>query len=245
MTDIRTFDDRQSLAQGAAGFIAGLAEHALSARGRFSVALAGGSTPRDTYALLAQPPLLDRIDWSRTLIFFGDERAVPPDHEDSNYRMAHEVLLSRVPLPEENIQRMHAERNDLDAAAREYEAALRSLLGPPAGAPPRLDLVLLGIGPDGHTASIFPGTENQTRGPQLVTRIQRPQTREFRLTLTLPILNAASNVAFLISGASKASIVRSVLSGQRGADLLPASRIMPESGQLTYLLDQAAASSLA
>ena len=245
MTDIKLFDNREALALGAAQFIVDLAEQAQAERNQFSLALAGGSTPRATYALLAEPPLRDRINWSKTLIFFGDERAVAPDHQDSNYGMARAALLSKVPLPSANIQRMAAERTDLEGAAKDYAATLRRLLGPPVGAPPRLDLILLGIGSDGHTASIFPGTVEQTQGPELVTRIQQPQTREVRLTLTLPTLNAARNVAFLISGASKASIVRSVLNGQRGADLLPASRIMPGSGQLTYLLDNAAASLLA
>ncbi|MFH0945799.1 MAG: 6-phosphogluconolactonase [Planctomycetota bacterium] len=241
MTDIRLFDSPEDLAAGAALFFADIAEESLRKRGRFAVALAGGSTPEQAYGLLAEPPLRDRIDWTRTEVFFGDERAVPPDHAESNYCMASRTLLSKVPLPDANIHRIEAERTDLEQAARDYERILRETLGATKVSPPRLDLILLGIGRDGHTASIFPGSEELARGPELVAHMLRTKTRDARLTLTFPVLNAARNVVFLVSGPAKAEIVSAVLEGHRGGDLLPPSRVMPEDGTLTFLLDRDAA----
>ena len=241
MTEVRQFESAEDLARGAALFFASVAEESLRVRGRFSVALAGGSTPERAYRLLAEPPLRDRIDWTRTEIFFGDERAVHIDHPDCNYRMADQALLSKVPVQETNIHRMEAERTDLEQAARDYEKVLRDTLGTTRASPPRLDLILLGIGLDGHTASIFPGTEEQARGPELVTHILRTKQRGSRLTLTFPILNDARNVVFLVSGSAKAKIVSAVLEGHRGGDLLPPSRVVPEAGTLTFMLDRDAA----
>src|SRR5262249_5021609 len=162
---------------------------ATAARGRFTVALAGGSTPRRLYQMLAEAPIRDQVDWSRVEVFWGDERAVPPDHADSNFRMASAALLSKVAIPPANLHRMQAERPDLDAAAREYQGEIARVFSvPPDGEPPCLDLVLLGMGPDGHTASLFPHTEALKEARRWVVPNYVPKMAAFRMTQTGPIL---------------------------------------------------------
>lgn len=228
-----------ALAEAAARLIVEAAREAVAARGRFLVALAGGATPRETYSRLARSPLRDSMPWDRTWVFFGDERAVPPDHRESNYRMAHEALLSAVPLPPGQVFRMQAEAEDQDAAAAEYAAAMLGVFGTPPGALPRFDLVLLGLGIDGHTASLFPNSPALREPVRWVVSVHAAAAAiPRRLTMTLPVFNAARHVAFLSAGPEKAKVVRTAL--QDGA-VLPASMVRPHEGSLEWLLDRSAA----
>lgn len=232
---VRVLADAEGVARAAAGELVRLVR-ASGAREHFAVALAGGRTPRRCYELLAAPPLRDLVRWPEIEIFFGDERAVAPEHDDSNYRMAHEALLAHVPLRPDRIHRMQAERGDLEAAARDYAGKL----------PRRLDLVLLGLGPDGHTASLFPGSPALAEPERAVMATPpaplAPHVR--RLTLTLPALARARHVLFVVTGEDKAGVVARVLEGPADAERLPAQAVRPEAGALVWLLDRAAASKL-
>ena len=233
--------DAAALMRVAAGEVARRAEDAVAARGRFTLALAGGSTPRRLYGLLAdaREPFRDRVDWGRTHVFFGDERHVHPDGAESNYGMARAALLSKVPIRPEHVHRMRGEETDADAAARDYEAELRTALGAAPGEVPRLDLVLLGLGGDGHTASLFPGTAALDEPVRLAVAPWVERLGAHRITLTFPVLDAARAVAFLVSGADKAPRVADVLEGAGAA--LPAGRVRPRDGELAWLLDAPAA----
>ncbi len=236
----RVFPDAQALsAEGADRFVR-LAAEAIAARGRFDVALSGGSTPRTMHRLLAQPPRRDAVDWSRVHLWWGDDRHVPPDDDQSNYRMARETLIEQVPIPPGNVHRMETELPAEECAAR-YEALLREHL---AGTWPVLDLIYLGMGPDGHTASLFPETAalNETR--RWVVANWVPKLETWRITLSPPALNAARHVVFLIAGPDKAAALSAVLQGPRDTHRYPAQMIHPPHGTLTYLLDQAAAAGL-
>jgi 6-phosphogluconolactonase len=231
--------DPTALAETAANLIVDSATEAVRDRGRFMLCLAGGATPRATYERLALPALAERVRWDRTWAFFGDERVVPPDHAESNYRMALETLLSRVPIPPSQILRMRGEDADADGAAAAYAATLAEAFGTRRGELPRFDLVLLGLGVDGHTASLFPGSPVlrevfRTVAGVHVTAAQIPQ----RITLTFPVLNAAARVIFLVAGGEKAKVVKAVLSDQA---LLPAGLVRPTDGELIWLADRAAA----
>jgi 6-phosphogluconolactonase len=239
---VTILDDPDALADAAARLVVDAAAEAITARGRFTLALAGGRTPAATYAKLAAPPYRDQVDWAHVRAFFGDERAVPPDHPESNYRMAHEALLSRVPIPLTQVWRMRGEAEDAEAAAAEYAKALAEAFGTRRGELPRLDLVLLGLGVDGHTASLFPGSPVLREVFRTVAAVHAgaaaiPQ----RLTLTLPVLNAAARVAFLVGGAEKAKVLKTLLVERA---LLPAALVSPEHGQLVWLVDRAAAALL-
>lgn len=238
---IRVAPDAEALARLAAAEIAARLRAAAASRGRADLALAGGRTPRRAYALLAAPPLRDEVPWDRVHAFFGDERHVPPEHPESNYRMAREALLEHVPIPAGQVHRIRAEAVDAEAAARDYEVELGESLGLGPGEPPRLDLVLLGMGADGHVASLFPGDPSLGETGRLVTTSQVPRQRERRVTLTFAVLDAARAVLLLVSGADKAERVAEVLGGR--APELPASRLRP-SGELIWLLDGAAAARL-
>jgi 6-phosphogluconolactonase len=236
-----------AVAEEAARRVVALAQQAVAERGRFSLALAGGSTPAALYRLLARPPLSDQVDWARTALYFGDDRCVPPDHPDSNDRMARETLLDAAPIPAANVFRIAGESGP-DDAAKAYAATLRRTFGLRGSARPRFDLILLGMGDDGHTASLFPGMPALAERRRLavgsaVPGYVRPAVP--RVTLTFPVLNAARQVLFLVAGASKAAAVRGVLTGPEPADPLPARRVQPTDGGLTWLLDEAAAAGLA
>ncbi len=200
----------------------------------FRIAVSGGNTPRFLYEALASSTFRSSIDWARWRIFFGDERAVPPDDPKSNYRLLADTLLSKVPVPAGRVHRMEADRGDLDGAA----AAYSELLERECGAPPRLDLVLLGLGGDGHTASLFPGTPALEVGDAWATRGRAPEPPTDRLTLTLPAINAADCVAFLVTGAGKRDALLGVIDGA-----VPAARVQP-AGALVWFLDTAAARSI-
>ena len=233
-------------AEAAARHFVTAAGEAVRAHGDFVVALSGGSTPRGLYQLLAAPQFADRVDWPRVQVVWGDERCVPPDHPASNYRMAREALLDRVPIPPANLHRIRGEGDPAESAA-EYERVLRGVLrtplGPPLGPPAaRIDLVLLGLGLDGHTASLFPGAAAVHDSPRWVAADHRQTESMWRVTLTPVILNAAEEVAFLVWGSGKATIVRQVLEGTRRPHQLPAQLIEPATGRLRWFLDAAAAS---
>ena len=245
---VEVYPDARQLAHAVADHFVLLSSEAIASHGRFAVVLAGGSTPKAAYALLATEEYATRVDWSRVYIFWGDERCVPPDHVDSNYRMAREVLLDHVPIPESNVHRMRGELEPGQAAG-EYEAALRTFFFPRSGdrkaegetLVPSFDLILLGMGDDGHTASLFPGTaaiHEQTRWV-VAHRVEKLDT--WRITLTPVIINAAANVTFAVSGAGKAERLRQVLNGPRQPDVLPAQIVNPDGGRVLWLVDQAAA----
>lgn len=238
--EIIVFDDPAALAEAAAQAIAECAEEAVAARGRFMVALAGGSTPRATYERLAQPPLRDHMPWDRTWIFFGDERGVTPDHPDSNYRMANEALLSKVPIPPKQIARIRGEAEDPETAATEYGQRLSEVFEYKRGGLPRFDLILLGMGVDGHTGSLFPGSPvlKEVFRPVAAVHASAASIPQ-RFTFTLPVINTAARVMFLVAGGEKAKVLKAVLKEPTSA--LPAALVRPTNGRLTWLLDRAAA----
>jgi 6-phosphogluconolactonase len=248
VSEFRVTPDAVSLARAAAEYFVTVAIEAIAARGWFAVVLSGGSTPRATYALLSTEEFASRVDWSRVHIFWGDERCVPPDHSDSNYRMAREALLDHVLLPACNVHRIRGEMNPEEAAA-DYERALRSFFGwQPRGKEigderpvPRFDLVLLGMGEDGHTASLFPGTAALHEGTRWVVAHYVDKLGAWRVTLTLVAINAAAHVVFIVSGAGKAERLQQVLAGPYQPDVLPAQLIRPGGGHLLWLVDAAAA----
>jgi len=213
------------------------------ANGRFTVALSGGSTPRSLFSLLATT-FRDQLPWDKMFFFWGDERHVPPDHPESNYRMAYEALLSKVPVPAENVFRVPAEIPDANQAAADYEQTLRKFFQLSPGAFPRFDLILLGMGPDGHTASLFPGTSALQEKSRLVVANWVEKFKAYRITFTLPVLNNAAVVTFLVGGPDKAETVREVLEGTQPAELFPSKLIHPTNGRLMWMLDQAAAAAL-
>ncbi|MBI5387874.1 MAG: 6-phosphogluconolactonase [Verrucomicrobia bacterium] len=243
--EVRVFPDAAALSRAAADEFARAACEAVGARHRFSVALAGGSTPKGVYALLAadEESGARRLPWSQTQVFFGDERTVPPDHLDSNFGMARAALLGHVPVPLDNVHRIRAELFP-HFAAEVCEAEIRSSLGLRTGDWPRFDLVLLGLGADGHTASLFPGTLALYETVRIVRSNRVPQLNTERVTLTLPALNAAAMVMFLVTGAEKAETLRRVLSDSAPAEALPAQLVRPCDGTLLWLVDEAAASRL-
>lgn len=238
---IRTFADAEAISRAAAEEFVTLSR---AAPGKFYVALAGGSTPRRLYQLLAGPPFRDQVDWSRVEFFWGDERAVPPDHADSNYAMAHEALLSKVPIAPAQVHRMKADSPDLDAAARDYQAEIARTFGVrPDGDPPAFDLVLLGMGPDGHTLSLFPHTPALKETVRWV--VSNPGAKNLmRLTLTAPVVNRAARVLFLVAGADKAERLVEVLEGPPDHDRLPSQTIRPAGNALSWFVDQSAAARL-
>ena len=225
-----------ALAERAAAWVAERATTATVNGAGFAIALAGGSTPRALYQHLAAPPYRDTLDWSRWSVYVGDERAAPPDDPESNYRLGRETLLDHVPIPADQVHRMEAERPDLDAAAAAYSALLEATLPPgPAGAP-RLDCVLLGIGTDGHTASLFPGTPALDVTDAWATRGLATYEPVDRITVTFPLIDAAAAVAFLVTGESKRAALAGVVAGT-----VPAARVRPAHGELHWFLDTVAA----
>ena len=236
--NVRIYENPQELAAAAAEDFAGRAQRAISETGRFTVALAGGSTPKATYETLARD-YADSLDWSRVHVFFGDERTVPGDHADSNYRMADEALLSHVPVG--GVYRMRGEL-PADGAADVYEEELKSFFGT-AGEPPTFDLVHLGIGGDGHTASLFPNTAALDVTDRWVVQNSVPKMDTTRITLTRPVLNAARAVRFLVAGEDKAEALAEVLEGDADPHEYPSKFVQP-SGELTWTVDRDAASQL-
>lgn len=242
--EVRVWPDAHAVAWEAAARLSTAARQAVAARGRFTLALSGGTTPRDLFALLAMGEWVVRIPWEQTHIFWADERCVPPDHPDSNYGTARAVLLTRLPTPAEQIHRWHGEAPDPEAEARRYAAVLRRHTEHTAAGMPRLDFILLGMGADGHTASLFPHTAALcvTDAPTAANHV--PQLGATRLTLTYPTLNAARVVLMLVTGSEKARTLARVLEGPWQPDALPAQGVRPVEGSLTWLVDATAAAAL-
>jgi 6-phosphogluconolactonase len=242
MTHIEVAESADALNHAVAEQFVRLTTEALVTRGRCAVALSGGSTPRSVYQLLAAPAFRSRVRWSDIHFFWGDERHVPPDHPDSNYRMAVEAMLSNVPVPPANVHRIRSELPDAAISAREYEGTIRECV---QGSPvPRFDLVHLGLGEDGHTASLFPGSAALEEQQRLCVSNWVTRLNAYRITMTLPVLNAARAVVFIAAGVGKSSIVQRVLRESAELSPLPAQLVRPSDGGLWWMLDQAAAGEL-
>ena len=229
----------------AAEWVASSVESAVRARGTARIAISGGGAPKRMFQLLADPshPFRARIDWARLLIFFVDERCVPPDSPDSNFRLANETFLSKVPLPEGNVIRIEGELEPEEAAAR-YESAIRNRFRLEGAQLPRFDLIVLGMGTNGHTASLFPDSEALQEIMRLAVANHVVDKNPWRITLTWPVINHADKIFFLIQDRSKAEVLREVFLGPYQPEKLPSQLIQPESRELSLLLDQAAASKL-
>jgi 6-phosphogluconolactonase len=235
-TTFELHPDVDAVAAATADRLIAAGQNAMRRRGRFTVALSGGSTPLAVCPLLVVPPRVRQLDWSRVEFLFGDERAVPPDHPDSNYRLAREALLDYLPrLRMEQVHRMHAEEPDLDTAARRYEDVLRARVAGRPGRAPAIDLIWLGMGADGHTASLFPGSAGLGERRRWVVGNWAPSIEAWRMTLTYPVLNAGREVMFVVTGAEKAAAVRAIRSGQSD---LPAGRVRAR--RTRWILDAAA-----
>ena len=232
----RVLPDLDALSDAAAREIAGAAQRAIDLRERFLVALAGGRTPTRTYESLALAPLKDEVDWGSVEFFWSDERAVPPDHPDSNYGMARRTLLTPLGVDDVRVHRMPGEAPDLDRAAREYESELVRC----AGARPVLDLVLLGVGADGHTASLFPGTDALAETSRWVVATAKPGSAAGRLTLTFPAILAARQIMVLVTGIDKAEVLQLAMEGGPFAGL-PAQRLQEAGSRVAWFVDADAA----
>ncbi len=236
---------KEATALALARLFARKVEEAAAKRGVARVAVSGGSTPQATFALLADPagPFATTVPWDKLHLYWVDERCVGPEHPESNYGVCRELLLSKVPLPATNVYRMEGELDPEEAAAR-YESVLRNSMKLEGAESPAFDLLLLGMGPDGHTASLFPHTEGLEVINRLVIANHVPQKDTWRISLTAPVINAATEVVFAVEGAGKASILAEVLTGPRDVERLPSQLIRPTNGKLLFLLDDAAAAEL-
>lgn len=241
--EVRRLTTPQDLFQAAAEEVIRSATDAVAKRGRFTIALSGGSTPRNLYTLIAANASTT-LPWSQMFFFWGDERHVPPDSPDSNYRMAKESLLSKVPIPPANIFPVPAENPDAAQVAEVYEQTLRKFFAVAPGEFPRFDLILLGMGPDGHTASLFPETAALQEKSRLVVANWVEKLGGSRITFTLPLLNSARCVTFLVSGTDKAAALHEVLEGNAPAEKYPSRLVQPSDGKLIWFVDRAAASEL-
>ena len=239
---IEVAEHGDALSQCVAEQFVRLTTEAVEARGRCAVALSGGSTPKNVYQLLAAPAFRARVRWGAIHFFWGDERHVSPDHPDSNYRMAVEAMLSKVPVPPANVHRVRSELPDTERAAREYEETIRA--GVDRAPLPRFDVIHLGIGTDGHTASLFPGSAALGERERLCVANWVEKFNGYRITLTLPVLNAARAAIFIVTGAAKAPIIQQVLRDRDATPPFPAQLIRPVDGECWWMLDQAAAGEL-
>ena len=244
--DVRVVADAAAVARSGAELFVAASKKAVAERGRFVVALSGGKTPAAMYDLLASDARLRAdVPWPQCYFFFGDERHVPPDHPDSNYRMANEALLSRLSLNPSQVFRVKAELENADRAAFEYEEEIRGFFRLTPDQIPRFDLLMLGLGPDGHTASLFPGTRALQERVRLVTANWVGQFNAYRITLTVPVLNAAARVMFSVQGPDKARALKAVLHGPYEPWQLPAQLVHPRNGTVTWLIDRSAGALLA
>lgn len=242
--ELHIFASTQELIRAAATLFVQVGQQAITERARFLVALSGGSTPKELYRVLTSEQLAAQLDWSKVHFLFGDERAVPPTHHDSNFALAKSLLFTPLNIPPAHIYRMRGE-DPPETAAFHYEDQLRRLTPPTSGPWPALDLVLLGMGEDGHTASLFPGTPALLEQTRWVVPGISPQGTRSRITLTLGVINHASVVLFLVTGLNKATIVRRVVEARTDVPpAYPAARIRPETGRLLWYLDRSAASDL-
>ncbi|HEY1270969.1 MAG TPA: 6-phosphogluconolactonase [Terriglobales bacterium] len=241
--DVQIFPAPNELFAAAAEEFISRASDAVSRHGLFNVALSGGSTPRGLYVLLAGR-LADKVPWDKIRFFWGDERHVGPEDPESNYRMAHEAMLSKVKLNPANVFRVPAENPDAGQAAAEYEETLRRAFHSETGEAPGFDLILLGMGPDGHTASLFPGTEAVQEESRLVVANWVENFKSHRITLTVPVLNSATCVMFLVTGKDKAPALAAVFDESAPEDQYPAKKVRPRNGDLIWMVGRDAASDL-
>ena len=237
--ELVVLDTRELVAAALADTFVKDAQAAIAQRGTFFVALAGGSTPKTAYQLLAQEPRGSQVDWNRVQVFFGDERCVPPDSDESNYKMAADAFLHPVDIPETNVHRIHGE-GEPARAATEYAAELVASMGNP----PRFDLVMLGMGTDGHTASLFPGTDPRTDEDRLVRAVYVEKLHAYRITLTPLVINNARHVVIASEGLAKAPALYAVFKGPREPSVHPIQIVAPAQGRLTWYVDRAAAAEL-
>jgi 6-phosphogluconolactonase len=241
MNKLEVLPDAEAVSQAAADqFIAASAE-SIEERGAFMVSLAGGSTPGGAYQRLAEAHLAPLINWRKVHLFWSDERGVPPDHPESNYRMARDSFIEKVPVPQANVHRIQTEL-DPDLAAAAYSEELKDVFGDEAV--PRFDLILLGMGDDGHTASLFPGTGALNEAHRWVVPNYVEALKAWRVTLTPRVLNAARLIVFLVTGSRKSERLSQVLRGERDPQAMPAQLVEPRNGKLLWIVDQAAAAKL-
>ena len=239
--DVRILTNTDAIARRAAQDFLQSATQTVSEKGSFTVALSGGSTPKALYSLLATDAALrSQLPWDKMYMYFGDERSVGPDHADSNFRMATETMLSKVPIKPEQVFRIKGEYKDTEKAAQEYEQVLRTSFKIAEGQFPRFDLVFLGIGNEGHTASLFPGTQALLETKRLAVRNWVGKLYTNRITLTAPVINNAARVIFMVTGADKALALKGILEGPYEPDQLPAQLIQPPNGNLVWLVDTVA-----
>jgi 6-phosphogluconolactonase len=238
MSMIWVYDNLGSLSHAAAGLFSRLARQAVGDHGKFSVALSGGHTPCHTYELLASEAFYSRIPWAQVHVFWGDERCVPADDPRSNSHMARQAFLSRVPIPPDQIHPISCAQKPAEAVTQ-YEAVLRGFFGDQS---PRFDLILLGLGENGHTAPLFPNTSVLEEEEQWVAEVYVAEQKMHRVTLTASLINQAAAVAFLVAGAGKSQVLQQVLEGPSDPKRLPAQMIRPKNGQLMWLVDEEAAS---
>jgi 6-phosphogluconolactonase len=243
--EVRLLANANAIAQAAAAEFLDAALEAVRQKGTFSVALAGGSTPKDLYGLLSSDPLQVKVPWSKMQFFFGDERHVPPNDPESNFRMATEAMLAKAPIDPKQVHRIKSEKPNASEAAQEYEQELRESFNVKPDELPRFDLVLLGMGPEGHTASLFPGTKALKEQRRLVVSNWVGKFYTDRITLTPPVLNNAARIIFMAHGAEKAPALKAVLEGPYEPEQLPAQMINPPTGRVVWLVDPSAASMLA
>jgi len=235
----------KEVSMASARLFAAQVEQAVATRGIARIAISGGSTPKGMFDLLADPakPFAQTIPWDKVQLFWVDERCVPPDHAESNYRMTKEALLDKVGIPVANVFRMEGELDPEEAASR-YESVLRNTMKLEGAESPAFDLLILGMGDDGHTASLFPHTDGLNELGRLVIANHVPQKDTWRISLTWPVINQATEVAFEIVGAGKAGVLAEVLTGPRDPERLPSQLIRPSNGKLLFLLDEGAAAKL-
>ncbi len=239
---IALYADSDTLSRDAAQYIVRLANESVVSHGRFTIALSGGTTPRKLYGMLGDEPYRSQIDWALVDIFWSDERCVPPDSEDSNYLLAQQVLLNKIPISAAQIHRMPADEPDRDAASQVYTDEMRRVFA--TNGIPSFDLIQLGMGPEGHTASLFPHQASLHEQQRLVMPVSVPKPPPPRLTFTPPLLNAAHNILFLVTGADKADAVQAVLEGAYIPNEYPAQIVRPTHGEVVWMLDTKAASTL-
>lgn len=237
MKEIKTFENVEKLNIFAAEKFVEIAKVSIAERGQFTVALSGGSTPKKLFALLTEEPFRSQIEWKKVFFFFGDERNVPIDSEESNFRMANEALFSRVEISNENIHRFLTDKGEPKIAAEEMQREIREVFELKEDKFPRFDLIFLGMGNDGHTASLFPETEGLKEYKRIVIENYVPKFETFRLTFTFPTINNARNIIFLISGQEKAETLREVLQGEFLPEKLPSQAVNPVNGNLLFLTD--------
>ncbi len=239
---IAIYDDKHILSQHAAEYIMRIAKESIDLHGRFTIALTGGTTPGEAYSLLASEPIRSQIDWQRVYIFWGDERCVPHTNPESNYYLAQQVLFDKVAIPKSQIHPVPADQPDRDAASQAYTVELHQAFG--TNGVPSFDLIHLGMGPEGHTASLFPHQASLHEKHRLVMPVSVPKPPPDRLTFTPPLLNAARNVLFLVTGSEKADALHAVLEGEYQPNEYPAQIVHPTNGEVVWMVDRAAAQNL-